>query len=145
MTARRKKPNLSEKYAGALLRIKIGAEGGEWLIPEPLRSSGTAKEIIAYTELDHAKLVAHGGTNKPQNLYPMAKADHREKSRTDTGRAWKGKRLEADTEAFRQRLLAKIGVAVRCKESSKPKRKWPAKKLPKKADKKAFLERAKQS
>jgi hypothetical protein len=117
---KRKAPNLTERYAGALLRIKIGEE---WLIPEPLRSTGTAEEIIASTELDHARLVAHGGENRAQNLYPMRKADHREKSKIDTGRAAKAKRNEANTEEFRRNILAKIGQAVTEKTKAKPKAK----------------------
>ena len=123
---KRKQPTLTERYAGALLRIKIGEE---WLIPEPLRSTGTAAEIIASTELDHARLVAHGGDNRPQNLYPMRKPEHRDKSKTDTGRAAKAKRIEAKTEEFRRNILAKIGQAVteKTEKKQKSKSKWKKK------------------
>lgn len=128
---KRKQPTLTERYAGALLRIKIGEV---WLIPEPLRSTGTAAEIIASTELDHARLVAHGGQNRAQNLYPMRKADHREKSKTDTGRAAKAKRNEAKTEEFRRNILAKIGQAVMEKTKPKPKAKIKSRGFPSKEE-----------
>lgn len=101
---------MHERLAAVLLKLKVG---NDWLIPEPLRSSGTAKEICRYPEWDHVVLHAHGGDTRPQNIDPMRKEDHREKSRGDTSKAAKSKRLEADTAEFRRKLLAKIGQGMK--------------------------------
>ncbi len=106
MTAPRKAPNLTIKLASALLRIKN--PDGSYLIPEPHRSSGTAEEIAGCVQWDHGVLHAHGGGIEPQNLWPMLTADHREKSRPDTSKAAKAKRISADQEAFRARMLEKL-------------------------------------
>jgi hypothetical protein len=100
---------MAEKLASALLKIR---KGDGWLIPEPYRSSGTAEEICRCVERDHIVLHAHGGSCAPQNLDPMLKADHREKSRSDTTKAAKSKRISAEHEAFRQRMLAKLQTDV---------------------------------
>lgn len=118
MTSRpRQKPNASQKIAAALLKIKIGVEGGRWLIPEPLRSEGTAAEICSAVDWDHARRHAEGGTLDPQNLFPMIRADHREKSKTDTTEVAKGKRFGAKEEEHRERLAAKADGVIR--EASK--------------------------
>lgn len=106
MTLTRKAPNLTIKLASALLRIKNA--DGSYLIPEPHRSSGTAESICRLVDFDHAVLHAHGGGIEPQNLYPMLRSEHREKSRGDTTKAAKSKRISADHEAFRARMLAKL-------------------------------------
>lgn len=89
----RKPLNLTDKVASALLQIKIGAAGGEWLIPEPTRSTGSAKEILGTVQFDHGVLVAHDGTNVPQNLTPRLTEAHREKSKEDNRRAKKTRRI----------------------------------------------------
>ena len=122
VTEKRKAPNLTIKLASALLRIK--KDDGSWLIPEPHRSSGTAKEIVALTDFDHAVLHAHGGSIAPQNLYPMIRAEHREKSRGDTTKAAKSKRISAAHEAFRTRLLSKLrGDVEEIQSGRKPRKK----------------------
>lgn len=118
----RKHIALSTKLAAALLRIKNA--DGSYLIPEPHRSSGTAESILRCVQWDHGVLHAHGGSDCPQNLWPMLTADHREKSRTDNGKAWKAKRLSAEHEAFRARMLARLqGEVDAIKEGKAPKRK----------------------
>lgn len=117
----KRSPNLSEKLAAALLKIRIG---DEWLInDERLRDAGTAKDIIAYCEFDHRRRYAEGGSTAPQNIDPMRKADHREKSRKDTTEVAKGKRFGKKHAEFLQRVRVKIGQAVSDREDVKPKRK----------------------
>jgi hypothetical protein len=119
MSTRRRAPNKDERIAACLLMLK---RGEEWLIPEPIRSSGTAKEILAVVQWDHAFLHAMGGDTRPQNITPLRVAEHKEKSKKDNGVAAKSKRLIAKQEAFRQRLLAK-DEAAETKKSQAPKRK----------------------
>jgi hypothetical protein len=115
----RRDPNLTEKLASVLLLLKVG---NEWLIPEPLRSTGSAAQIAATVEFDHDPIpYANGGTTAPQNLTPRSIAAHAEKTATiDLPRIAKGKRLERTHEEFRRLLLRKIGQgldaeAARCK------------------------------
>lgn len=106
----RKKPNMSEKLAAALRKIRLGVDGERWLIPEPLRSEGSAKAICSACDFDHIRRWAEGGGNEPQNLDPMLRADHRAKTigkRGDIAEVAKGKRFGAKEAAFRARLLAK--------------------------------------
>jgi hypothetical protein len=111
-TIPRKQPTGKDKLAAALLKIRMGVEGGNWLIPEPLRTEGTSAEICASVDFDHARRHAEGGSIEPQNLFPMMRADHREKSRKDTTEVAKGKRIGKKEEAFRNKLLAKAGAEI---------------------------------
>jgi hypothetical protein len=119
---RRRVPNKDERIAACLLMLK---RGDGWLIPEPLRSTGSAKEIVASVQWDHALLHAMGGDTRPQNITPMLIDDHKEKSKKDNGVAAKSKRLTAKEEAFRARLLAKGGTACTpiSEKSQRPKAK----------------------
>jgi hypothetical protein len=105
MTKRRRAPNLTERNAACLLMLK---RGDGWLIPEPLRSTGTAKEIVAAVQWHHETFHAIGGTVKPQNITPLLVEDHKERSRKDNGTIAKCKRLTKKEEEFRARLLAKV-------------------------------------
>lgn len=73
----RRSPNLTEKLASALLRIR--ADDG-WLIDEPLRSYGTAKEICAAVEWDHTMPYHLGGDTSPQNIAPLRPSTHKIKT-----------------------------------------------------------------
>jgi hypothetical protein len=75
----RRRPNMTEKLAACLCEI---TRGGVPLIPEALRMNGTAKEICAAVDFDHAVPWTWTQDNRPQNLTPMLRADHREKTRT---------------------------------------------------------------
>ncbi len=103
----RRRPNRTEQAAAALLAIK---KGDGWLIPEPLRSSGTATEIVASVDWHHNTPAAIGGTTAPQNIIPMTVADHAVETATKTvPTVAKGKRLEAAQVEFRRRLAVKSG------------------------------------
>ncbi len=101
MTKRRRVPNKDERIAACLLMLKVG---NEWLVPEPIRSTGTTAEVLASVQWDHAFLHSLGGDTRPQNITPMRVADHREKSKKDAGVAAKSKRLVAKEQAHRDRL-----------------------------------------
>lgn len=102
MTRPRKKPTLTEKLASALLHIRKGA-GDDWLVKGDLRNA-SAEAICAAIDWDHVRRWAQNGTNRPQNLQPLIRADHREKSKRDVSEIAKGKRLEAKEQAHRDRL-----------------------------------------
>lgn len=112
---------LLTKLASALLHLKRG--DGTWVIPEHLRDKGAAT-IVAHVQWDHNIPHAIGGADTPQNLQPLPKADHLEKTRIDVGNIAKGKRLSKAEDAFRQRLLAKSGQGE-FRTYSKFKRAWP--------------------
>lgn len=120
MTERRRRPNKDERIAACLLMLK---RGDDWLIPEPLRSSGTAAEICAAVEWDHARHHALGGDTRPQNITPLRTADHREKSNADNGKIAKCKRVSVDHEEFKRRMLEKEPGKPPSKKSQKPKSK----------------------
>jgi hypothetical protein len=120
---RRRAPNATEKIAAALLKIKVGAEGGYWLIPEPVRSEGTAAEICKAVQWDHIRRHAEGGDTRPQNIDPLLVATHAVKTnKIDKPEIAKGKRYGAKEEAFRARLLAKQSGQVIADAGKKPKR-----------------------
>jgi len=99
-------PNLTEKAAACLLMIKRG--DGSWLIPEPLRSEGTAKEIVSSVEWDHRHPDKLGGTTDPQNLQPLdPKLEHKFKTRRDRKNIAKAKQAEKKHEEARRKMLAR--------------------------------------
>jgi hypothetical protein len=100
---KRKAPNMSEKLASALLHIRRGVEGGDWLIKGELRKA-SAREIVSSVDWDHVRRWAEGGENIPQNLQPLPRAEHREKSRKDTTEVAKGKRYGKKEAEHRERL-----------------------------------------
>lgn len=122
---RKRRPNATERTAAALLAIK---KGDGWLIPEPLRSNGTAKEICAYVQFHH-DVTPHalGGTSAPQNLSPMSIADHAHETATKTiPMIAKVRRVSAAQEEFRRRMLAKVGINQDQPVSRKRKHAWPS-------------------
>jgi hypothetical protein len=72
----RRRPNLTERLAAVLLLIK---RGEDWLVPEPIRSAGTAAEIVTSVEWHHDVPFAVRPHNDPRLLTPMAPAEHRDK------------------------------------------------------------------
>jgi hypothetical protein len=112
MADRRRAPNKTERIAACLLMLK---HGDEWLIPEPLRSTGTAEEICRCVDWDHAFRHASGGDTRPQNITPMRKADHKLKTfgskattaGSDVHGAAQDKRIQRKQAEFKARMLAK--------------------------------------
>lgn len=110
---KRKRPNLREQLAAALLEMKVANANGQ-LVPVIDRDEAKqmdADKIIARFELDHWPIpVALGGTNHPTNLLWREKGEHREKTaKQDIPAIAKHKRLTAKQAAFRRRLAAKDG------------------------------------
>lgn len=104
----RRRPNKDEKLAACLLMLKRGT--GEPLIPEPIRSQGSAAEICACVDWHHENYYATGGDTNPRMLTPLAPEDHDVRTRTiDIPRIAKTKRLVKSQEEFQGRLLAKGG------------------------------------
>lgn len=102
---KRRAPNMTERLAATLLLIK---RGDDWLIPEPLRSSGTAKEIVSSVEWDHKHPDKLGGTTDPQNIQPLdPELEHKFKTRRDRKNIAKAKRVERKFEEARRKMLAK--------------------------------------
>lgn len=101
-------PSLSEKLASVLLVLKLG---DDWLIPEPIRSKGSADEILKCCQWDHYPVRrADGGTNDPRNVRPLPAAVHAEKTaKKDLPEIAKGKRLSRAAEETRRIILAKVG------------------------------------
>jgi hypothetical protein len=116
----RKKPTMHEKLASALLHIRRGVEGDDWLIKGELRDA-SAKEICSAVDFDHVRRWAEGGSNVPQNLQPLPRAEHREKSRKDTTEVAKGKRFGKAHAEFQRKMLAKVYGETDAE--NKPKRK----------------------
>lgn len=96
---------MTERAAAALLQIKRG--DGSWLIPEPLRSTGTAKEIVSRVEWDHKHPDKLGGDTSPQNIQPLdPKLEHKFKTRRDRRNIAKANKIEKKHEEFCRQLLA---------------------------------------
>lgn len=116
----RKKLSRDEREAACLLAIKRGTK---WLVPEHLRDK-PAKEIIAAVDYHHNVPHAITGDNRPQNLVPMIRGDHRRETAEVTIPAIaKSKRIEKKQAAFRDRILAKSGQSHAdsvVKSASKP-------------------------
>jgi hypothetical protein len=121
MTPRHRPPSYPEKLAAVLLMLRIG---DEWLIPEPIRSKGTAHDILKCTVWDHVTPVANGGSNDPRNLQPLSVAAHAVKTAKDIPAIAKGKRLARSAEETRRIILARVGQLADA-EVMRRKRKHP--------------------
>jgi hypothetical protein len=117
----RKKPTMHEKLASALLHIRRGVEGDDWLIKGELRDA-SAREICSAVDFDHVRRWAEGGSNVPQNLQPLPRAEHREKTRKDITEVAKGKRFGKSHAEFQRKMLAKVFGETDA-EADRPKRK----------------------
>jgi hypothetical protein len=146
----RRAPNLRERCAAALLQLK--KEDGTWLIPEPQRTTGSAREIMAVVEWHHYP-IPHGwdGSTQPQNLVPLTKADHATVTRTQTvPMIARVKKIAPKLDAHKATLEAKAGsprpppppqpehmqrfhklltLAAETPKPTRPKRKWPSRPL----------------
>ena len=115
----RKKLSRDVREAACLLQIR---KGDGWLIPEPLRSSGDARAIIAFVQYDHATPHALTQDDRPQNLAPMGRADHAVKTtKRDVPELARTKRIEKAEAAFRARLAARTSGSEPVAAKPKPK------------------------
>jgi hypothetical protein len=106
MTKRRRCFNTIERLAAAYLRLG--------LVPEPLASTGSAREICRHVEADHNILHTLGGDTRPQNCNLLPKPVHAEKTKRDIAIAAKVKRIADDFAEHRRKLLAKAeGAQIR--------------------------------
>lgn len=97
----RKYISLRERLAAAYSMLLPQAQRDE------LRAARVpAKTVIALFTDDHGVLHALGGADKWWNLTPMLRAAHAEKSRCDTSIVAKVRRISAEYEDFRRRVLA---------------------------------------
>src|SRR5687767_7334694 len=80
----------------------------------------SAAQLISLYQFDHGILHAIDPNNEYWNLTPRLIAPHREKSRRDTSIVAKVRRLTAEQETFRRRVLEKPAGAHRVLSS-----KWP--------------------
>jgi hypothetical protein len=119
--SRRRAPNFREKLACALLHIRKGEDN--WLVSGDLRNA-SAKDICSAIDFDHIRRWAEDGDNRPQNLQPLMRADHREKSKRDNTEIAKGKRIAKKEVDHRRALEAKAGLAK--SPTFKPKAKIPS-------------------
>lgn len=129
---RRKKLTRDQREAACLLQIKRGTG---WLIPEPLRSSGDAKAIIASVQYDHGTPHALTKDDRPQNLTPMIREDHAVKTaEIDVPAIAKSKRVARKHAEFRARILAKSSDDPDVPVSGRRSRKIASRPFPKPTD-----------
>lgn len=110
---KRKDPTLKERLACFVLTMRVEEDGKlvPLIDPEHAKSMSVG-EILSHVEFDHDKFVAWGGSNHPSNLTPRPVLEHRVKTSTvDIPKIAKAKRISAKEEAFRRRMLAKVGKA----------------------------------
>lgn len=122
----RKHIGLKTKLAAALLTILREDESGK-LVPVISHDDAkkmTADQILSVFHFDHWPVAKHmDGEDVHWNLVPRPIIEHREKTAThDTPIAAKVKRVTADQEEFRAKMLAKVGIQV---EVTGRKRKGP--------------------
>lgn len=101
---KRKRPNMSEKLASALLEVQR-LRGDP--IPREQARLLSASQIVSLFHFDHAAgFACHAAGNHPAGLTPLLIADHREKTKKDIGKIAKCNRLSPEHEAFQKRVLA---------------------------------------
>lgn len=115
MTHRRAHISLETKCAAALLALgHIDYEHAKQM---------SARQILSLYQFDHGVLHSLGGTDEPWNLTPRLIAEHRTKSRTDTSRVAKVRRLDTQWQEFTRTAL---GPRRKPKDAPKRKSKWPS-------------------
>ncbi len=112
MTKRRSIP-LKTRLAATLCQMLRPNEKGEL---EPVIDFESAKnmtedQVLSVFHFDHDPIPKHrDGPDEHWNLVPRPIPEHRVKTQTkDVPEAAKDKRITADNEAFRRRMLAKAG------------------------------------
>lgn len=118
----RRRPNMTERLAAVLLMLK---RGESWLIPEPIRSKGTAKEICDSVEWHHTTPFAIVRETKPQALTPLRPDAHA---------------IETRKVTIPMVTKVKRGLRKRRGEKSKPAKKIPSRPFPTKEQKRAWKE-----
>lgn len=102
---KRKSPTMAEKLAATLLELQR-LRGNP--IDRDHAKEMSAAQICSLFHFDHAAGYAcHGADNHPTGLTPLLIADHREKTANDVLTIAKGKRLKAENDEFKAKLLAK--------------------------------------
>jgi hypothetical protein len=111
-----KRPHISltKKLASALLTIRVEEDGK--LVPfidHETAKTLTAAQIISLFHFDHYPIaVWMDGSDEPWNLVPKPIMEHRVKTaKYDTPASAKADRVTEDQERFRQKMLAKAGLA----------------------------------
>lgn len=123
MSKRRRRPNKTERTAAALLAIR---RGDAWLIPEPLRSTGSAEQIVASVDWHHNVPHAIGGTTAPQNLVPLPPAEHDiETAGRTIPTIARAKRIEAKWVAFCAKMAGKAGQRTSAPAASRSRAPMP--------------------
>jgi hypothetical protein len=112
--SQRKHINLKTKLASALLAL------GD--IPYEDSKLMSAEQIISLYQFDHGILHSTEPIDEPWNLTPRLIMAHREKSKKDTGKAAKTKRIDKKWTEFTSKVLAKP-------QSIEKQYKWPKRKL----------------
>jgi hypothetical protein len=115
---RKRAPSMTEKAAASLLKIKRG--DGSWLIPEPMRSKGSAAEIVRSVEWHHKHMHTFGGDTSPQNIDPLAPLEHKRETIRLRPQITKVKRQEKRRAA---QVEADIAKETNEPVATKPKRK----------------------
>lgn len=85
----------------------------------------TAAQLASLFNFDHAVLHAHGGSDHFTNLTPIFIGEHRAKTKVDIGKVAKAKRLSAEQEEHRRRMLQPAA-----KRKAQKKSRWPKRKIP---------------
>jgi 5-methylcytosine-specific restriction endonuclease McrA len=113
----RKHINLREKLAATLALLL-----SQSLRDDMRERKVVADSVISLFDFDHAVLHVHGGTDTWDNLTPMLRKDHREKSKDDIKKVAKSRRIARAPEKWRGLLAPKT------RDPKRPSR-WPKRKL----------------
>ncbi|MDC7784827.1 hypothetical protein PQJ75_00980 [Rhodoplanes sp. TEM] len=123
--ATRKHISLKTKLAAALLTLRRVDENGVLvpIIPHEHAKLMSAEQIISLFQWDHYPIPhALGGPDEPWNLQPELIRPHRVKTATqDVPTIAKTKRLSAEQEEFRRRVLERP-----CGQPRERKGRWPS-------------------
>jgi hypothetical protein len=96
----------------------------------------TEKQFRSLFEVDHATLVANGGSDHFTNVTHRLIRDHRQKTKKDVAAVAKGKRLARKQGQHLTRMAEKLmsvnvtGGMGGGEPPEKPKHKWPSRKIP---------------
>lgn len=116
-----RQPTQAQKTAAVLLMLKRGTD---WLIPEPIRSKGSAKEICAAVQWHHEAEWAITRETRPQLLTPLRKPDHEHITKTvSIPRIVKARKIAKAQQRFTEAMAAKA-------RGEKPTRKTKSRPIP---------------